>query len=82
MGIKHFITRGNKFHNNQFIALWPSKKYVDKKTHDLYKKLGKKFGKEKMNRVKALSVKLIDLLDSYQKNKELDYEHEFNDIKL
>lgn len=78
----HFITRGNKFHNNQFIALWPSKKYVDKKTHDLYKKLGKKFGKEKMNRVKALSVKLIDLLDSYQKNKELDYEHEFNDIKL
>lgn len=35
-----------------------------------------------MNRVKALSVKLIDLLDSYQKNKELDYEHEFNDIKL
>lgn len=27
----HFITRGNKFHNNQFIALWPSKKYVDKK---------------------------------------------------
>lgn len=27
----HFITRGNKFHNNQFIALWPSKEYVDKK---------------------------------------------------
>ena len=78
----HFITRGNKFHNNQFIALWPSKEYVDKKTHDLYKGLGNKFGKEKMDRVKALSVKLIDLLDSYQKNKELDYEHEFNDIKL
>lgn len=39
----HFISRGMKFHNNQYIALWPEKEYVATKAHRLFEKLHRDF---------------------------------------
>lgn len=82
----HFISRGMKFHNNQYIALWPEKKYVAKKAQSVFEKLHKDFdldeeNLEKIERIaNKLNILVIALANDNDGANEA-YESQFNELQ-
>ena len=58
----HFISRGVKFHNNQYIALWPEKKYVLKRARKIFEKLQTNLGRSNLERVQRIANRLNTLV--------------------
>lgn len=58
----YFISRGDKFHNNQYIALWPEKNYVARKAHNIFNRLRNELGGENLERIEEIATQLNELV--------------------
>lgn len=54
----HFISRGMKFHDDRYIALWPEKNYVAKRAQRMFEDLQSKLGQENTERIERMANQL------------------------
>lgn len=80
----YFISRGDKFHNNQYIALWPEKNYVARKAHNIFNGLRNELGGENLERIEEIATQLNELVvamahDNNERTEE--YISTFNELR-
>lgn len=76
----HFVKRGSIFHDKQFIVLWPTQDFIDKKIKHLYDDLAEKFGGN-LNKINELAYRLIEIMSNYQKQTEQNHTSLLNEVK-
>lgn len=80
----HFISRGMRFHNNQYIALWPEKNYVANKAERLLNQIEKDLEDNFLKEIEEIAVKLNRLVVSYEESNGRDvdsYEARFVELQ-
>lgn len=80
----HFISRGMKFHNDQYIALWPEKNYVARKAQRMFEKLQDDLGSTNLERIERianqLNVLVVTMANSGQQGL-VDDVYRFNELR-
>ena len=80
----HFISRGVKFHNDQYIALWPEKKYVARKAQSMFEKLQVKLGEANLERIEKIANRLNAIVITLANGNDgiiENYEVQFNELR-
>lgn len=80
----HFISRGVKFHNDQYIALWPEKKYVARKAQSMFEKLQVKLGEANLERIEKIANRLNAIVIALANGNDgiiENYEVQFNELR-
>lgn len=58
----HFISRGVRFQNDQYIALWPEKQYAAKKAQKMFEQLQGELDRENLERIERIANRLNKLV--------------------
>lgn len=78
----YFISRNIKFHNNQYIALWPKKDYVAKKALEIFEKLQDKLNKKILKEIISIASQLNSIVLSYSRDGVMEnYETQFTELQ-
>lgn len=80
----HFISRGVRFHNNQYISLWPEKNYVARKAQKMFEKLQDELGEANLERIERMANQLNALVVAMENGNDGvidDYVTQFNELR-
>lgn len=80
----HFISRGVKFHNDQYIALWPEKNYAAQKAQRMFEDLRGQLGGGYLDRIERLANRLNALVVAMADGSEFVYSvrrDQFDDLR-
>ena len=80
----HFISRGVRFHNDQYIALWPEKNYVARKAQKMFDELQDELGEANVERIERIANRLNALVVAMESGNDGvidDYLAQFNELR-
>lgn len=80
----HYISRGVKFHNDQYIALWPEKKYAARKAQKMFEELRYKLDNRGLEVIERIANQLNSIVVAMESGNEgviEDYETRFNELR-
>lgn len=80
----HFISRGVRFHNDQYIALWPEKNYAAKKAQMMFEKLQDELGETNLERIERIANRLNALVVALENSNDgaiEDYVAQFTELQ-
>lgn len=80
----HFISRGVRFHNDQYIALWPERNCVARKAQRIFEELQDELGEENLERIERIANRLNALVTALENNTDSviePYVDRFNELR-